>query len=81
MLFRPTWAALYSWSEIQIVLSCRECDLFGACLILTLDSLFLEMVADSSDNCGLSVLACHSCSNVGCLDYPDTWIDDLDTPQ
>ena len=56
VLFRPPWAALHSWSVIKIVLYCLDCDLFEACLILTLDSLFLEMVVDSSDNRGLSVL-------------------------
>ena len=54
---------------MEIVLYCLDLDLFEACLILTLDSLFLQMVLVSFDNHGLSVLARHSCSNVGFLDY------------
>ena len=34
MLFTPTWAALYSWSVIEMVPYCIHLDLFEACLIL-----------------------------------------------
>ena len=56
MLFRPTWAVLRSWSVIEIVPYCLDLDLFEACLILTLDVLFLEMVVNSSDSRGPSAL-------------------------
>ena len=49
MLFRPTWAALCSWSVIQIVPYCLDLDLFEASLTLTLNVLSLEMVVDSSE--------------------------------
>ena len=71
MPFRPSWAAPYSSSVTEIVLYCLDCDLFETYLILDLDSLFLEMVVDSFDNRELSALACHSCSNVGFLDFFD----------
>ena len=69
MLFRPTWDVLCSCCVIKIVPYCLDSDFFEACLILTLDVLFLEMVVDSSDSCGQSVLARHSCSNAAFLDH------------
>ena len=60
---------------------CLDLALFEACLILTLDVFFLEMVVNSSDNRGPSVLARHSCSNAGSLDYPDDLTDHSDLHQ
>ena len=70
MLSRPTWAVLCSWSVMEIVPYCLYSDIFEACLILTLDVPFLEMVVNSSDSRGPSVHARHSCSNTEFLDYP-----------
>ena len=39
---------------MEIVLHFLDLDLFEVCLILTLNSLFLEMVDDSSHTCRLS---------------------------
>ena len=69
MLFSPTWGILCSWSVIEIILYSLNLDRFEACLILTLDALFLEMLVDSSDSRGPSALARHSCSNAESLDY------------
>ena len=69
MLFRPTWAVLYSCCVIEIVPDCPDSDLFEACLILSLDVLFLAMVVDSFESRGPSGLARHSCSNAAFLDY------------
>ena len=71
MLCRPSLAAPYSWSVIEVVLYCLDYDLCKACLIWTLDALPLEMVVDSSDKHGLSVIARRSCNKVRFLDYPD----------
>ena len=71
MLFRPTWAVLCSLSVIEVLPYCLDVDLLEACLILTLDVFFSEMVVISSDSRGPSVLACHSCSKAEFLDYLD----------
>ena len=63
MLFRPSWADLCSLSVIKIVPYFPDSELFGACLILTLDNLFLEMAVGSSDSRGPSGLVRHSCSS------------------
>ena len=81
MLSRPTWAALYSWSVIKTVLYFLDCDPFEACLILILDSFFLEKVVDFSDIRLLSVLARHSCGKVRFFDYPDHFIHHPDALQ
>ena len=63
MLFRLSWAALCSWSGIEIVPYCLHSYLFRACLILTLDVLFLEMAVGSLNSRGPSGLVRHSCGS------------------
>ena len=71
MPLRPTRAVLCFWSVIQIVPYCLDSDLLEACLILTSDVFFLEMVVNPSHSRAPSVLAPHSCSNAEFLHYLD----------
>ena len=68
MLLRPSWAAPYSCSVIELILERLSFDIFEACLTRILERLFLWMVVDCSGNGGLSVLARVSYSNVPFFD-------------
>ena len=63
MLFRPSWAVLCYWSEIETVPYCLDSDLFVVCLISILDVLFLGKAIGSSDSRDPSGLLHHSCSS------------------
>ena len=69
MIFRPSWAVLCSWCGIEIVPYCLDSDLLMACLILTLDVLFLEMAVGSFNSREPSGLVRHSCSSALFLNH------------